>query len=358
MSATDFQTGDLSAARATNGRSAPSKPQSSRNGLTEGHNDVRPAIEEEARKTKDEAQTGPDGHARASQYAVRNTKSLKPTLENLIRLVRAYNPSVDVETLRKTYQFAEMAHDGQMRGTGEPYITHPLQVAFILADMHLDLETIQAALLHDTIEDTAATNDDISKMFGPVVANLVEGVTKLSSVSKLQREADHKTEARRAKAEGVEHAVEDAQSAKAKAQTKEKTRPQGDSHQQQAENLRKMFLAMFDDPRVVLIKLADRLHNMRTLEGLPSYKQERIAAQTLEIYAPLANRLGMWQMKGELEDLSFMYLDPQHYKELTDLLKDTKTARDRYLKRVIIDLQAELEGSDITAEIKGRVKHV
>ncbi|MEO5950990.1 MAG: RelA/SpoT family protein, partial [Chloroflexia bacterium] len=223
---------------------------------------------------------------------------------------------------------------------------------FILADMHLDLETIQAALLHDTIEDTAATNEDITKMFGPTVANLVEGVTKLSSVSKLQREADHKAEARRLKAEGIE------EDAKAKAQSKEKTRPQGDSHQQQAENLRKMFLAMFDDPRVVLIKLADRLHNMRTLTGLPPHKQERIAAQTLEIYAPLANRLGMWQMKGELEDLSFMYLDPLHYEELTDLLKDTKTARDRYLKRVIIQLQAELEGSDITAEIKGRVKHV
>src|SRR5215203_1245856 len=173
MSATDFQTGDLSAARATNGRAAPGKPQSSHNGLTEGHSEVRPAIEEEGHKTRDEAQPPSDGHARSSQYAVRNTKSLKPTLENLVRLVRAYNPSVDVETLRKTYQFAELAHDGQMRGTGEPYITHPLQVAFILADMHLDLETIQAALLHDTIEDTAATNDDISKMFGPVVANLV-----------------------------------------------------------------------------------------------------------------------------------------------------------------------------------------
>ncbi|MEO5952743.1 MAG: hypothetical protein ABIQ44_09785, partial [Chloroflexia bacterium] len=132
MSATDLQTGDLGAAHATNGRAKPTQPQLSRNGLAEGHGEVRPAIEEDGRRTKDEAQTGAEAHARTSQYAVRNTKSLKPTLENLVRLVRAYNPNVDVDALRKTYHFAEMAHDTQVRGTGEPYITHPLQVAFIL----------------------------------------------------------------------------------------------------------------------------------------------------------------------------------------------------------------------------------
>jgi GTP pyrophosphokinase len=276
--------------------------------------------------------------------------------------VRSYNPNADVEALRRAHAFAELAHDGQMRGTGEPYITHPLAVAIILAEMHLDLETIQAALLHDTIEDTAATNEDIHKQFGETVANLVEGVTKLGTVSKLQRESEQRAEGRRQKADGGDGTISNPKSGSPLSdrnpQSKEKTRPHGDSHQQQAENLRKMFLAMFDDPRVVLIKLADRLHNMRTLSGLPPQKQERIAEQTLEIYAPLANRLGMWQIKGELEDLSFMYLDPPRYKELTELLKDTKNARDRYLRRVIEHLKRELEAADIHAELKGRVKHV
>ncbi len=222
-----------------------------------------------------------------------------------------------------------------MRGTGEPYITHPLQVAYILAEMHLDSETIEAALLHDTIEDTAATNDDITKLFGPTIAHLVEGVTKLGTVSKLRRQSEIAAE---------------------KEREREKSRT--DTHQIQAENLRKMFLAMFDDPRVVLIKLADRLHNMRTLHGLPPEKQQRIATQTLEIYAPLANRLGMWQMKGELEDLSFRYLDPEKFRELSDLLKETETARDRYLARVITNLTGEMESAGIEVTIKGRVKHV
>src|SRR5437762_6549732 len=177
-----------------------------------------------------------------------------------------------------------------------------MHVASILAEMHLDSETIEAAILHDTIEDTAATNDDITKQFGPIVAHLVEGVTKLGTVTKLRRQSDTATE-------------------KEKEREREKSRT--DTHAAQAENLRKMFLAMFDDPRVVLIKLADRLHNMRTLQGLPPEKQKRIATQTLEIYAPLANRLGMWQLKGELEDLSFRYLDPEKFRELSDLLKET-----------------------------------
>ncbi|HST05716.1 MAG TPA: bifunctional (p)ppGpp synthetase/guanosine-3',5'-bis(diphosphate) 3'-pyrophosphohydrolase [Chloroflexia bacterium] len=307
------------------------------NGLPAGHNGVRPETDDR-RPTTDDGQEAANV-SRITHHAPR--KSQRPTIENLVKLVRSYNPDADGDGLRKVYQFAEMAHEGQLRATGEPYITHPLEVAFILAEMHLDVETIQAAILHDTIEDTAATNEDITRMFGPVVAHLVEGVTKLSTVSKLQREAD---EGRRA--------ADDPRAAK------EKTRPQGDSHQQQAENLRKMFLAMFDDPRVVLIKLADRLHNMRTLNGLPAAKQQRIAAQTLEIYAPLANRLGMWQLKGDLEDLSFMYLDPARYQELTTLLKETKTTRDRYLKRVINILDQELLGADIHATIKGRVKHV
>jgi guanosine-3',5'-bis(diphosphate) 3'-pyrophosphohydrolase len=263
--------------------------------------------------------------------------AMKPTIDNLVKLVKSYNPDVDADEIRKAYAFGELAHDGQFRATGEPYIIHPLQVAMLLADMHLDAETIEAAILHDTIEDTAATNEDITRQFGPTVAHLVEGVTKLSNVSKLQREGSAE------KAEKAE---------------REREKSRVDSHQQQAENLRKMFLAMFDDPRVVLIKLADRLHNMRTLDSLAPEKQRRIAAQTLEIYAPLANRLGMWQMKGELEDLTFSYLNTDKYKELTTLLKETKSSRDRYLKRVMSVLTRELNAASIEVEIKGRVKHV
>ena len=340
------------------------------NGLAAGQNDARPEVDlpapaNEAAPTvngkHDTAQPAEETTQRPSVRAHHSTgripRSQRPTIDNLIKLVRSYNPNADFDGIRKVYQFAEMAHDGQFRATGEPYITHPLEVAFILADMHLDIETIEAAILHDTIEDTAATNEDITRMFGPVVAHLVEGVTKLSTVSKLQREADQKVDSRKPK-DDAEPAVDESPAPRSKAATKEKTRPQGDSHQQQAENLRKMFLAMFDDPRVVLIKLADRLHNMRTLDGLPPAKQQRIATQTLEIYAPLANRLGMWQLKGELEDLSFMYLDPARYDELTTLLKETKNTRDRYLKRVINVLDQELLAADIHATIKGRVKHV
>ncbi|HET6262908.1 MAG TPA: bifunctional (p)ppGpp synthetase/guanosine-3',5'-bis(diphosphate) 3'-pyrophosphohydrolase, partial [Chloroflexia bacterium] len=249
-------------------------------------------------------------------------------IDSLLKLVQTYNPKADLEPLKKAYLFADLAHEGQKRGTGEPYITHPLQVATILAEMRLDLETLQAALLHDVIEDTPATFDDISKGFGPTVAHLVEGVTKLGAMPKLRLPGELGSD-----------------------------KKQRETHQQ-AENLRKMFLAMFDDPRVVLIKLADRLHNMRTLRGIPPEKQQRIAAQTLEIYAPLANRLGMWQMKGELEDLSFAYLKPDEYNSLVKMLRETKQARDRYVKRVIETLDSNLQEAGIKADIKGRVKHV
>jgi guanosine-3',5'-bis(diphosphate) 3'-pyrophosphohydrolase len=250
------------------------------------------------------------------------------TLESLLKLVYSYNPKADLEPIRKAYEFAALAHEGQKRGTGEPYIAHPLTVALILAEMRLDTETLQAAILHDTIEDTPATYDDIVNLFGSTVAHLVEGVTKLGSIPQLRLHGESSPD---------------------KSQRE---------LQQQAENLRKMFLAMFDDPRVVLIKLADRLHNMRTLRGVPSTKQQRIATQTLEIYAPLANRLGMWQMKGELEDLAFSYLNRERYTELATILKETKVARDRYLKRIITTLEKNLQDAGIEASIKGRVKHI
>ncbi|HKP52809.1 MAG TPA: bifunctional (p)ppGpp synthetase/guanosine-3',5'-bis(diphosphate) 3'-pyrophosphohydrolase [Chloroflexia bacterium] len=251
------------------------------------------------------------------------------SLDALIKVAQVYTPKSGIEALRKAYNFAAEAHEGQTRGTGDPYITHPTAVTTILAEMHLDLETLQAAILHDVIEDTPVTYDDIKKEFGPTVAHLVEGVTKLGSIPKLRAHADG--------------SIPD--------------KSQREAHQQ-AENLRKMFLAMFDDPRVVLIKLADRLHNMRTLGGIPIHKQQRIALQTLEIYAPLANRLGMWQIKGELEDLSFSYINPETYDELATMLKETKVARDRYLKRVIGLLEKNLREAGIEASIKGRVKHI
>lgn len=267
-----------------------------------------------------------------NQAARKRAPETQSSLDTLVKLVHSYNPDADVDTLKKAYHCAEEAHEGQMRGTGEPYIYHPLAVTIILAEMRLDLETLQAALLHDTIEDTPVTYEDISSLFGPVVAKLVEGVTKLGSIPRL-----------RVASEGA---------------ADKKQREQQQQQQQQAENLRKMFLAMFDDPRVVLIKLADRLHNMRTLEGIAPAKQQRIAAQTLEIYAPLANRLGMWQMKGELEDLSFAYLNPERYTELGNMLKETKVARDRYLKRVVTILEKTLEDAGIEVTIKGRIKHI
>jgi GTP pyrophosphokinase len=260
-------------------------------------------------------------------------KSPRQALDTFLKMVQAYNPEADLEALKRAYAFAEEAHEGQKRASGEPYIMHPLQVATMLAEMRLDMETLQAAILHDTIEDTAATNEDLQGKFGPTVTHLVEGVTKLGSIPKLRQAADEDKR-------DLDKRQREAQ------------------HQTQAENLRKMFLAMFDDPRVVLIKLADRLHNMRTLYAIPPEKQRRIAEQTLEIYAPLANRLGMWRMKGELEDLSFSYLNPERYTELADLLKETKTARDRYLKRVITTLEKTLADAGIEASIKGRVKHI
>ncbi len=323
MSAANLKVGD----RGVVAHEVEGSPRTS-NGLTEGQDAARPAPGED-----DHQSQHPTSQTPASGYP--NTRKRVPEIQNtpdtLLKTVRAYNPEANLDALKAAYHFAEEAHEGQKRGTGEPYIAHPLAVAVILAEMRLDLETLQAALLHDVIEDTPATYEDINSLFGPTVARLVEGVTKLGAIPRL-----------RARPDGADKG----------------DKGQRDAHHQQAENLRKMFLAMFDDPRVVLIKLADRLHNMRTLHGIAPEKQERIATQTMEIYAPLANRLGMWQMKGELEDLAFSYLNPERYSELVEMLKETKVSRDRYLKRIVDTLQKTLGEAGIEASIKGRVKHV
>ena len=194
-------------------------------------------------------------------------------IETLLQEARAYLPEPDMDVIRRAYDLAAASHDGQLRVSGEPYMQHSLAVALMLAELRLDSDTLAAALLHDTLEDTDTTLETIRKGFGEQVAKLVDGVTKLSQIDRWS-EMEHRRE--------QEHRRED----------------------EEAESLRKMFLAMVDDVRVVLIKLTDRLHNMRTLGVLPEERRKRIAKETLEIFAPLANRLGIWQIKWELEDLS------------------------------------------------------
>jgi GTP pyrophosphokinase len=237
-------------------------------------------------------------------------------ITELIQKVQAYLPQVDAEVIRQAYEFAAQAHNGQKRASGDPYVQHPLAAALILAGMGLDLAAIIAALLHDVPEDTAKPLEEIRKDFGDDVARLVDGVTKLSRIS------------------------------------------WGTLEEEQAENLRKMFLAMAEDVRVVLIKLADRLHNMRTLDSLPPLKQRKIAKETMEIYAPLASRLGIWQMKWELEDLSFRYLDPQRYHEIANRLASQRKEREAYIARVIDVLRLALQQAGIEAELYGRPKHI
>ena len=227
-----------------------------------------------------------------------------------------HHPDGDAELVRRAYGYAAEAHGGQRRVSGGPYIEHPAAVALLLAQLGLDPAAISAAFLHDVPEDTARTNEDIRREFGDEIARLVEGVTKLSQFSGKS------------------------------------------SDEHQAENIRKMFLAMADDLRVVVIKLADRLHNMRTLGALPPDKQQRISKQTLEIYAPLAHRLGIWQMKWELEDLAFKYLEPDQYKDLAEMLASRRQVRERFIDSTMKILGAELERAGIRAELSGRAKHI
>ncbi|MGZ8475830.1 MAG: HD domain-containing protein, partial [Candidatus Limnocylindria bacterium] len=205
------------------------------------------------------------------------------TIDEIVAEARTHHPALNESLIRRAHETAAAAHEGQMRSSGEPYITHPVAVTHYLATMQMDVETLAASLLHDVPEDTELTIADLEKRFGRNVAKLVDGVTKLSKFGS--------------------------------ARTME---------EQQAENIRKMFMAMAEDVRVVIIKLADRLHNMRTLQHLPAEKQARIARQTMEIYAPLAHRLGMWQIKWELEDLAFKYLEPDKYRQLVEMLTDRR----------------------------------
>ncbi|MBI5639082.1 MAG: bifunctional (p)ppGpp synthetase/guanosine-3',5'-bis(diphosphate) 3'-pyrophosphohydrolase [Nitrospirae bacterium] len=238
------------------------------------------------------------------------------TLNGLLQKVRSYNQDGELlEILKKAYHFSSEAHCSQKRSEGSPYIKHPLAVASILADMKMDPASIAAGLLHDTIEDTGTTIEDIKGIFGKEIAFIVKSLTKLSQVEfKTKKEA-------------------------------------------QAENFRKMLLAMSQDVRVILIKFADRLHNMRTLQHLPENKQQRIAAETLEIYAPLANRLGIGWLRSELEDLSFKYLMPDLYEELVRKVAKRKEEQEGYLREVIDLINKKLKDEGLPGKVSGRIKH-
>jgi guanosine-3',5'-bis(diphosphate) 3'-pyrophosphohydrolase len=235
---------------------------------------------------------------------------------DLMKMMRTNRPHDDLGIIRKAYDFSQKHHAGQMRASGEPYLVHPLGVALVLAEMKMDPVAIAAGLLHDSVEDTSVTVVDIRKEFGEQVAHIVEGVTKISAIDFASRE------------------------------------------EQQAENLRKMMLAMVDDIRVVLIKLADRLHNMRTLEHLPPDRQQKIAKETLEIYAPIAHRLGMGKIRGELEDLGFLYVDPIGHQQVQEAVEAKRKAGEAFLARVEQVLRDKLKEAGITATVESRIKRI
>ena len=241
----------------------------------------------------------------------------------LIDRVRKYHPSDDISMIEKAYGIAEKSHQNQVRKSGEPYIIHPLCVAIILADMEMDKETIVAGILHDVVEDTDLTLDDITRDFGSDVSLLVDGVTKLQNLH-LSGENTDKTP---------------------------------DRLEMQAENLRKMFLAMAKDIRVIIIKLADRLHNMRTLRYQKPESQQRIARETIEIYAPIAQRLGISRIKVELDDLSLKYLEPEAYQDLVEKISVKKSAREKYVQSIVDEVSFYVKNAGIEAKIDGRVKH-
>lgn len=238
------------------------------------------------------------------------------TVDDIIQKVRTYQPAADADLIRRAYGYAERAHEGQKRKSGDPYFVHPASVAGIITDLRLDTASVCAGLLHDVVEDTLATTKDLEREFGVEIATLVDGVTKLSKISFTSKE------------------------------------------DRQAENFRKMVVAMARDIRVLLVKLCDRVDNMRTLDHMKPEAQERIARETMEIYAPLANRLGMQAFKSELEDLSFRYLEPDGYAEVQAQVSKTQKDRDRYIEGVCKTLTARLAEQGFAADVTGRGKHL
>lgn len=254
-----------------------------------------------------------DGHAVKAPEDYQDPEQL---YQALVARVRKYHPSTDISMIEKAYKIAKEAHKDQVRKSGEPYIIHPLWVGIILADLEMDKETIVAGMLHDTVEDTVMTLEDVEREFGPEVALLVNGVTKLGQLSYSQ-----------------------------------------DKLEVQAENLRKMFLAMAKDIRVIIIKLADRLHNMRTLEFMIPAKQQEKARETMDIYAPIAQRLGISKIKTELDDLALKYSQPDVYTQLVKDLNARKTEREEFVQQIVAEVSKHMENAHIHAKVYGRVKH-
>src|SRR5438105_12636126 len=234
--------------------------------------------------------------------------------EQILEKVESYKPDFDQELLERAYIFSAREHRGQVRSSGEPYLVHPLQVAYILAEMRLDETSIAVGLLHDVLEDTLTTKETLQQMFGDDVAELVDGVTKISRYAYVSKE------------------------------------------EQQAETFRKMLLAMVSDLRVVLVKLADRLHNMRTLQHLPEERRVAIAKETLEIYAPIANRLGMGRLKSELEDLSFRHMHPREFDDLQRAVNEKLAISGDIVDRVKETIARKLRDNEIAGDVNGRVK--
>ncbi len=254
-----------------------------------------------------------DGHAIKDQKDYEDPEKL---YDMLIARIRKYHPSTDVSMIRKAYELAKSAHGDQCRKSGEPYIIHPLWVGIILAELEMDKETITAGLLHDVVEDTEYTEEDIKREFGEEVALLVDGVTKLGRLSY-----------------------------------------SSDKLELQAENLRKMFLAMAKDIRVIIIKLADRLHNMRTLQFMTPAKQQEKSRETMDIYSPIAQRLGISKIKTELDDLSLKYLKPEMFFDLVDQINARKTEREEFVQQIVDDVSGYMKEAQIPCEVNGRVKH-
>src|ERR1044071_8071528 len=237
--------------------------------------------------------------------------------ETLLEKVRSYSPEADLELLRRAYVFSALEHKGQARHSGEPYLVHPLEVADFLADMKLDVVAVASGLLHDVVEDTLTTPERIAELFGPEIAHVVEGVTKIGAI------------------------------------------PFSSSEERQAENFRKMLLAMVDDIRVILVKLADRLHNMRTLNHLPEERRLKIAQETRDIYAPIANRLGMSKVKNELEELLVPYLEPQAYESLRAKVDAKRRATEGLVEELRQTVRGKLAEAEVPViELDGRIKRL
>src|SRR5689334_11860968 len=236
--------------------------------------------------------------------------------EHVYQAVRRNHPGADLQVLRKAYLFSAIEHRGQGRASGEPYLVHPLEVAAILADMRMDPACVAVGLLHDVLEDTLTDPERIKEYFGEDVLHIVEGVTKISKI------------------------------------------PFSSSEERQAENFRKLLLAMVDDVRVIIVKLADRLHNMRTLQYLPEERRVRIARETMDIYAPLAGRLGMSKIKNELEDLSFQYLEPESYRDLLARVEGRRRMATEYIEKIRGIVGEKLQAAGLEAQIEGRIKRL